>query len=65
MRIDDGNLQVMDVDVILEKCPITFVVPPLVQQNTNTKHRIAHTRNGVECPKICPMRGEKACHKDF
>ena len=25
MGVDEGNLQVIDVDMILEKCPITFV----------------------------------------
>ena len=34
MGIDEGNLQVIDVDVILETCPVTFVILTTVQYST-------------------------------
>ena len=30
MGVDEGNLQVIDVDVILENCPITIVILYLI-----------------------------------
>ena len=34
MGIDERNLQVIDVDVILENCPITFVILNLLVYST-------------------------------
>ena len=34
MGVDEGNLQVIDVEVILENCPITFVVLNLLVYNS-------------------------------
>ena len=34
MGVDEGNLQVIDVDVILENCPITIVVLNLLVYNS-------------------------------
>ena len=33
MGIDEGNLQVIDVDVVLENCPITNVILNLLVYN--------------------------------
>ena len=34
MGVDEGNLQVIDVDVILENCPITIVIRNLLVYST-------------------------------
>ena len=34
MGVDEGNLQVIDVDVILENCPITIVILNLLVYST-------------------------------
>ena len=34
MGVDEGNLQVIDVDVILENCPITTVVHNILVYST-------------------------------
>ena len=34
MVVDEGNLQVIDVDVILENCPITIVILNLLVYST-------------------------------
>ena len=34
MGVDEGNLQVIDVDVILENCPITIVILNLLVYNS-------------------------------
>ena len=36
MGVDGGNLQAIDVDIKLEKCPITFVRNLLVYRQYNT-----------------------------
>ena len=34
MGVDEGNLQVIDVDVLLENCPITVVILHLLVSNS-------------------------------
>ena len=38
MGVDEGNLQVIDVDVILENCPITIVVLNLLVYNSTKQY---------------------------
>ena len=38
MSVDEGNLQVIDVDVIMENCPLTFVILNILVYNTVQYH---------------------------
>ena len=38
MGVDKGNLQVIDVDVILESCPITIVILNLLVYNSTIQY---------------------------
>ena len=38
MGVDDGNLQVIDVDVIPENCPITIVILNLLVYNITIQY---------------------------
>ena len=38
MNVDEGNLQVIDVDVMLENCPITIVMLNLLVYNSTIQY---------------------------
>ena len=38
MGVDEGNLQLIDVDVIMENCPITIVILNLLVYNSTTQY---------------------------
>ena len=55
MGIDEGNLQVIDVDVILENCPITIVLLNLLVYNSCLKKNL----NAPRPSEHPPVRGKK------
>ena len=56
MGVDEGNLQVIDVDVILESCPISIVILNLLVYNStvqySTKAMIVYDR---KCHQTTPQ----------
>ena len=55
MGVDEGNLQVIDVDVILESCPISNVILHLLVYNSTIQYStIAIIVYDIECHRTIP-----------
>ena len=56
MGVDEGNLQVMGVDVISENCPLTIVILNLLVYNSTIQYStIVILVYGSKCHRIVPQ----------
>ena len=55
MRVDEENLQVIDVDMILENCPITFAILNLLVYSTIQYSTIVKIVYDSKCHRTIPQ----------